>query len=142
MGVQQTSVLDYEVREMPARRQDVLDQLVQLYRNWQPELVLTPAVSDVHQDHQVVTNEALRAFKFCAVMGYELPWNNTRFQPNYFERIDEQLLQRKVNALKAYQSQQHRTYMQPEFIRSLAVVRGVQANVPMAEAFEVYKLIS
>ncbi len=32
--------------------------------------------------------------------------------------------------------------MQEDFIRSLAIVRGVQCNAPFAEAFEIYKLIS
>lgn len=142
LGIAQCSVLDYEVRELPDRRQDVLDELVQLHNAWRPELVLLPSLPDVHQDHQVVAQEALRAFKFCSMLGYELPWNNTRFQPNYFERIDEQHLQKKMAALAAYQSQQHRDYMRNDFVRALAVVRGIQAHAPLAEAFEIYKLIS
>jgi hypothetical protein len=47
-----------------------------------------------------------------------------------------------VNALKEYNSQSHRNYMQEDFIRSLAKVRGVQCNSEYAEAFEMYKLIT
>ena len=95
---------------------------------------------DVHQDHQVVFAEGLRAFKNSNVLGYELPWNNFRFQPNYFEKITEQNLQLKLAALKEYRSQSQRKYMSPDFIRSLAVVRGMQANAPFAEAYEIYRL--
>src|SRR5258705_403046 len=80
------------------------------------------AENDVHQDHQVVFAEGLRAFKNSNVLGYELPWNNFRFQPNYFEKITEQNLQLKLAALKEYKSQSQRKYMSPDFIRSLAVV--------------------
>jgi hypothetical protein len=48
-------------------------------------------------------------------------------------------LQKKVESLKAYESQSGKNYMNPDFIRSLAKVRGVQANSPYAEAFEIYR---
>ncbi|MFZ1313994.1 MAG: hypothetical protein WAR38_14100, partial [Chitinophagaceae bacterium] len=61
---------------------------------------------------------------------------------NFFMRLSETELNKKAAALKAYQSQSHRNYMQEDFIRSLAKVRGVQCNSEFAEAFEIYKLIS
>ena len=110
-------------------------------KRYKPELVFLPAQYDIHQDHQVVYAEGLRAFKNASVLGYELPWNNTRFQPTYFEAISEENLQQKIGALKEYGSQQHRSYMQEDFIRSLACVRGIQSNTKYAEAFEVYRLM-
>ena len=85
--------------------------------------------------------EGLRAFKNCNVLGYELPWNNFQFQPNYFERLQQLHLQNKITALKEYKSQAGRKYMNEEFIRSLAVVRGMQCNSDYAEAFEIYRLM-
>jgi len=97
---------------------------------------------DVHQDHQVIHQEGLRAFKNTTFAGYELPWNNYSFHTNFFMRLAESDLTKKTEALKEYQSQAHRNYMQEDFIRSLAKVRGVQCNSEYAEAFELYKLIS
>ena len=105
-------------------------------------MVLLPAASDVHQDHQVIHQEGIRAFKNTTFAGYELPWNNFSFHTNFFIRLSENEMQKKVNALKKYESQSHRNYMKEDFIRSLAKVRGVQANAEYAEAFEVYKLVS
>ena len=85
--------------------------------------------------------EGMRAFKNCNILGYELPWNNTRFQPNYFQKISPENLEKKIRALKMYLSQATKNYMQEDFIRSLAKVRGVQANCEYAEAFELYKLV-
>jgi hypothetical protein len=95
----------------------------------------------VHQDHQVIYAEGIRAFKNSTLLGYELPWNNTRFQPTYFEHIPLEGLDLKCKALAEYHSQQHQYYMNPDFIRSLSVVRGIQCKAAFAEAFEVYKMI-
>lgn len=134
-------LFDFTVRHLQAKRQEVLEELVLLKNKYQPTTVLLPACNDVHQDHQAIYEEGLRAFKYSTVLGYELPWNNWRFQPTYFEQLSEENLSAKMAALKHYQSQEKRTYMQESFIRSLAVVRGVQSGVPLAEAYEVYRMI-
>lgn len=132
---------DFEVRTFGEQRQPILEALVRLNRELAPDLVFIPSASDQHQDHQVIHSEALRAFKNCSVLGYELPWNHSRFQSTYFIPVTEAALEKKIRALQAYQSQQHRNYMQEDFTRSLAKVRGVQCNHIYAEAFEVYKFI-
>ena len=121
-------------------RQNILEELIRINQQLKPDAVFLPAKNDIHQDHQVIYAEGLRAFKNCNVLGYELPWNNFQFQPNYFEGISEQQLSSKQKALEQYRSQSHKKYMEKEFIRSLAVVRGVQGNQRLAEAFEVYRM--
>lgn len=129
---------DFEVRQLLLHRQEILEALIELNHQYQPDTVLLPAKNDIHQDHEVIFKEGIRAFKYSNLLGYELPWNNTRFNPTYFERINEDLLQKKIAALNQYTSQAGKKYMNPAFIRSLAVVRGLQANTELAEAFEVY----
>jgi N-acetylglucosamine malate deacetylase 1 len=135
-------LFNYEVRELPAARQQVLEELVTLQKKINPDLVFLPSSADVHQDHQVIHQEGLRAFKHTSIAGYELPWNNYSFTTTCFNRLGETELAAKIAALKAYRSQAHRNYMQEEFIRSLAKVRGVQCNNGYAEAFEIYRLLS
>lgn len=134
-------LFNYEVRNLPQSRQQILEELLQLNSRIQPDLVLLPAASDIHQDHQVIHQEGMRAFKNVTFAGYELPWNNFSFHTNFFIRLSASELDKKVEALRAYQSQAQRNYMQEEFIRSLARVRGVQTGHPYAEAFEIYKWI-
>ncbi len=134
-------LFDYEVRELPQARQQVLDELLKLKAAIDPDLVFLPAASDIHQDHQVIHQEGLRAFKNCSVAGYELPWNNSSFRTDCFIRLTEKQLLQKTEALKAYGSQSHRNYMNEDFTRSLTKVRGVQCNSTYAEAFEIYKLM-
>jgi LmbE family N-acetylglucosaminyl deacetylase len=135
-------LFNYEVRELPASRQSILEELLKLNKSIAPDLVLLPAVSDVHQDHQVIHQEGMRAFKNTSFAGYELPWNNYSFRTSFFMRLSETELNTKIESLKAYRSQAHRNYMKEDFTRSLAKVRGVQCNSDYAEAFEIYKLIS
>lgn len=142
LGIHKTILFDFEVRQLLFNRQEILQKLIEINQELQPEAVFLPAEHDIHQDHQVIYAEGLRAFKNCNVLGYELPWNNFRFQPNYFESVSEQHLAAKQTALHEYRSQAHRKYMSDDFIRSLATVRGIQANHPFAEAFEIYRLIN
>ncbi len=144
LGVPEENLVlfNYEVRELPASRQQILEELLQLNKTIQPDMVLLPAASDVHQDHQVIHQEGLRAFKNTTFAGYELPWNNYSFRTNFFMKLSAADLTKKMAALKEYKSQAHRNYMQDDFIRSLATVRGVQCSSDYAEAYEIYKLIS
>lgn len=144
LGIRPENLLlfNYEVRELPAHRQAILEELLLLSKQIKPDLVLLPAASDVHQDHQVIHQEGLRAFKNTSFAGYELPWNNYSFRTSFFMKLEPDELDKKLESLRAYQSQAHRNYMQENFIRGLATVRGVQCNAPLAEAFEIYRLIS
>jgi LmbE family N-acetylglucosaminyl deacetylase len=132
---------DFRVRHMPAHRQEILETLVQLRRAIEPDLVLLPASSDVHQDHAVIAAEGLRAFKHATLLGYELPMNTISFAHACFVELESRHVDAKVRHAACFRSQQHRPYMNPDFIRSLATVRGLQMNRPAAEAFEVVRVM-
>ena len=133
---------DYDVRRFKEFRQDILEELIKLKSRFNPSLVMVPSPTDIHQDHQVISEEGLRAFKNTSLIGYELPWNNVSFNTRCFIKLDEQHIAKKVEALKAYVSQGHRTYLNETFIRSLAITRGVQISANFAEAFEVIRWIN
>lgn len=100
-------------------------------------MVLTPSPTDIHQDHQVISNEGLRAFKNATILGYELPRNNVSFNTRSFVKLEDRHVRKKIEALGEYRSRQARTYLNSEFRHSLAVTRGTQINAKYAEAFEV-----
>jgi LmbE family N-acetylglucosaminyl deacetylase len=134
-------VYQYPVRYFPQHRQDILETLVSLRREIKPDLVFIPSFDDVHQDHQVVSQEALRAFKHTNVLGYEMPWNNLAFTASALVHLEKAHIDKKIEALRQYRSQQHRNYAAEDFVRSLSVVRGRQAGVEYAEAFQVVRWI-
>jgi N-acetylglucosamine malate deacetylase 1 len=136
------TVLDYDVRTFPQFRQPILEDLIKLRSEINPDIVFLPCPTDLHQDHQVISNEGIRAFKNITIYGYEMPWNNISFQTMGFNKLDEKYISIKVEALQEYKSQMHRNYLNENFIRSLATVRGVQIGTAFAESFEVIRLIN
>jgi len=133
------TVHGFQVRRLSYHRQEILEELVRLKRVIDPDLVFMPSGHDVHQDHQVIHAEGLRAFKDVSLLGYELPWNHITFSAQAFVRLEARHIELKWNALQAYRSQLDlgRPYFEKAFLEGLARVRGVQAKSPYAEAFEV-----
>lgn len=144
LGVQKenTAVYDYQVRRLSYFRQEVLEEMVKLKRQIQPDMVLLPSGQDVHQDHQVIHMEGLRAFKDNTILGYELPWNHVTFSTQAFIVVEEHHLDKKYLALNEYKSQMEleRPYFTRDFLFGLARVRGTQIKEKYAEAFEVIKI--
>lgn len=134
-------LFNYEVRTFNYHRQDILQNLIDLRKKIQPQLVFIPSLNDLHQDHQTIAHEALRAFKETALLSYELPWNNLSFNTTFFFKATEEQLETKARALACYESQQHRPYANRDFIFSLGRTRGVQINAPFAEVFEVVRWV-
>jgi LmbE family N-acetylglucosaminyl deacetylase len=132
---------DYEVRTFNYRRQEILEDMIKLRTKVKPDLIFLPSLNDLHQDHRTIADEGLRAFKFSTILAYEMPWNNITFTTSTFFILSDQNLMTKVNALGEYKSQAHRPYANENFIRSLAVTRGVQIGEVYAEAFDVLRLI-
>ena len=135
-------VYDYEVRKLNFERQSILEDLVKLRNRLNPDLVFMPSLNDIHQDHTTVATEGLRAFKYITILGYELPWNNIKFDNQCFISLEKKHLDYKINALSEYQSQKGKDYMSEKFIISLARTRGLQIGIEYAECFEVIRLIS
>lgn len=135
-------LLDYEVRTFPERRQEILDDLIKFKDEIKPDLVLTPSSNDTHQDHITVYWETLRAFKKqSSILGYEHPWNNLTFTTDVFVKLTEQHISTKLKALNCYDTQKGKSYFSEEYIRALAISRGLDVEWRYAEAFELVRMV-
>ncbi len=143
LGIQSENVitLNFAVRKFSYKRQEILEELIRLRNSSNFDLVFLPSINDIHQDHHTIAAEGVRAYKGTTVLGYELVWNNLQFNSNVLIKLSDSHVEKKINALKEYQSQSSRAYMQEDFIRSLARVRGTQVSCKYAEAFEAIRLI-
>ncbi len=131
---------DYKVRYFNYERQSILEDLVKLKKSISPNLIFTPSIDDYHQDHKTISEESVRCFKNnCSILSYELIWNNTGFKNQLYFSLTKKNIEDKINCLSKYKSQSHRNYMNREFIQSLALVRGIQNGIELAEAFEVIR---
>jgi len=143
LGINPSNLIIYkfQVRKLNYVRQELLEEFVKIRNKISPDLVFIPSPNDLHQDHYTVAIEGMRAFKQISILGYELPWNNITFHTQSFIKLEERHIIKKIEALKAYKSQQDRFYANEEFIRSLAITRGTQISARYAEAFEVIRLV-
>ncbi|MBD99407.1 MAG: GlcNAc-PI de-N-acetylase [Verrucomicrobia bacterium] len=133
---------DYKVRKLSESRQEILEELVKVRNEFKPDLVIGPSLNDYHQDHQVISNEMIRAFKTNAsILCYELPWNHIEFKTQFFVQLDESDLKMKNEMLQFYKSQVvvNRHYFTKDFVNGIACTRGTQINTKYAEAFEVIR---
>tara|TARA_S200000501_G_scaffold339840_1_gene347840 strand:- start:36815 stop:37441 length:627 start_codon:yes stop_codon:yes gene_type:complete len=129
------------VRNFPDYRQKILDILIDFRKTINPDLVFLPSSNDIHQDHRVIYNEGIRAFKNVSILGYEIPWNNFDFSNHLFIKLKQKHLDAKWSAIKQYKSQEFRKYSDKSVFDSLARLRGSQINTKYAESFEIIRWI-
>ncbi len=143
LGIPEENVtcLDYRVRYFEENRQQILDSMIQLNKKINPDIVLSPSVHDIHQDHVTIAKECLRAFKKNTILQYEVPWNNYTFDNQLFSCVEEIDVEKKIEAIKCYTSQNTRSYTSEEFVRGLLITHGVQIGHQYAEVFEIPRMI-
>lgn len=140
MSYTHSALYDYPNRHLPEYRQSILEHLDA--RRGSYDRVFVPASWDSHQDHQTVTREAARCFKTTTVLGYELTYNTIGpANLSMFTTLSMADMGAKQAHAAVYRSQSGKPYMSAEFIRSLAVVRGIQSHQRHAEAFEVIRWV-
>ena len=138
----QLTVHDFDVRRFPEFRQDILELLIKVSQEFKPDLVFQPSHHDVHQDHQTIAAEGLRAFKHTTILGYEIPWNNFDFAYQAYIALEKRHVEKKVAALEKYASQMHRRYANAEYVWSLARTHGTNVARDYAEVFQVYRVVT
>lgn len=130
----------FKVRYFTRDRQEILECMIKSRYAIRPDLVLLPSKHDCHQDHEVIHNEGVRAFKGVTLLGYETTWNNFSFDANLLVKLEERFIERKMDSISKYKSQLFRSY-KPEMIRSLAQARGLQLKTEYAEAYNIIRWV-
>jgi len=135
------SMMPYTHRKLYKDRSKILDLMIGIKGYFKVDMVFTPCINDLHQDHAVATAEALRVFKGVSILGYEMVWNNLQFKAQSFIKVSSTDMQRKIDALAEYKTQADKPYMQSDFSTASAKFRGVQIGTRFAEAFEVIRWV-
>ena len=147
LGISEEDVImeRFPVRDFPEHRQEILEYLIKIRNEFQPDMVMFPSTTDVHQDHEVINKECIRAFRRTASLyGYDFPWNVLfGSKLNLFYEISEEHLSKKIEALKCFESQCAKGSMilEEEYTRSLLIERGHRVGVRYAEALEIIREI-
>jgi LmbE family N-acetylglucosaminyl deacetylase len=132
---------DFETRKFPDARQEILEFLINLNKTYRPDLVFVPTQNDIHQDHQVVTGEALRAFRGTSVLGFDLLRSSYNFFPHFLFEVTEKDVNQKIAALQEYKTHTDKYYFNPTILRATLIRHGALAERPYAEGFDILRII-
>lgn len=105
-----------------------------------PDFIFTHTKEDEHQDHKNIafsTISACRRQKI-NVLHYESPSTSRSFLPTVFSDISN-TIEEKIKAIKLFESQIAKTYVDPNAIKGLSQYRGYISGSKYAEGFEVSK---
>lgn len=143
LGVPRNHVVlgDFETRRFPHARQEILEYLIQLNRDFHPEIVFVHTKADIHQDHGTVTEEGLRAFRGTTVLGFDVIRSSYGFFPSFLVEVSEADVDRKVAALCQYKTYADRYYFNESVTRATLVRNGALAERPYAEGFDILRIV-
>jgi len=139
-----------EVYDIPTRifhdfRSKIRNILYDISTQSDVDVVFTPPINDIHQDHLVLADEVLRLFREKTIFGFEVIRSGYNFRPQMHVKLTEKIVELKIKAAQSYKSQWSTTksggyYFATDVMKGLMRARGAQFGLEYAEAFEVYHL--
>jgi len=144
LGLSKDSVVldQFETRNFPRDRQQILEYLYSVNHEYAPDIVFVHTKADIHQDHKIVTEEALRAFRGVTILGFDVFRSSYGFFPHFLIEVDEKDVELKIKALAQYETYADRYYFSPEVIRATMVRHGALAERPFAEGFDILRMVA
>lgn len=131
----------FETRKLPQQRQEVLEYLFQQGLDFKPDMVFVHTKSDIHQDHNIVTEEALRAYRGITVLGFDVVRSSYGFFPHFLVEVSEDDVQAKLEALASYKTYSDKYYFDPDLLRATMIRHGALAERPYAEGFDILRIV-
>jgi N-acetylglucosamine malate deacetylase 1 len=127
----------FETRKFPVMRQEVLEYLLKLRRDFNPEIVFCHSQNDIHQDHNVVTQEALRAYRGLTLLGFDVVRSSYNFFPHFLVEVTAEDVEAKIEALSQYKTYHGKYYFDPTLLRATMIRHGTLAERDFAEGFDI-----
>jgi LmbE family N-acetylglucosaminyl deacetylase len=131
----------FTTRVFPDARQEILEYFLSLRRDFKPDLIFVHSKQDVHQDHLTMTDEALRAFRGITVLGFDVVRSSYGFFPHFLVEVNEEDVNKKIEALSCYETYRDRYYFNRELTRSIVVRHGALAECQFAEGFDILRIV-
>lgn len=142
LGISDFHIYDFQNRLFSYNRQEALDILWKHKRTFDPQFVFTHGDYDINQDHQVIHMESMRAFKDRNVIGYNHAWNVRSSKIDFFVRVNQAQIDKKILALKQYETQAERHYFNPEYIESQARSTAAMLCLPEVKYAEGFQILN
>jgi LmbE family N-acetylglucosaminyl deacetylase len=146
-GARQSRVLVEQFRDgyFPGQHTEIKDFFETLKGQIAPDLILTHAGGDFHQDHRVVSELTWNTFRDHLIFEYEIvKYDGGLGSPSVFVPLSIANQRRKVRLLMgSFGTQRTKRWFTPETFNGIMRVRGVECNAPSgyAEAFYARKIV-
>ena len=121
----------FETRKFPDLRQDVLEYLLKLRREFKPEIVFCHSQNDIHQDH----NRGL------TLLGFDVVRSSYNFFPHFLVEVTAEDVDKKIEALSQYKTYHDKYYFDPTLLRATMVRHGTLAERDFAEGFDILRIV-
>ena len=143
LGVPKEKVIlgPFTTRIFPDSRQEILEYFLKLRRDFAPDLIFVHSKEDLHQDHNTMTEESLRAFRGITVLGFDVVRSSYDFFPHFLVEVTEGDVNKKIEALSCYETYRDKYYFNQELTRSIMVRHGALAECPFAEGFDILRIV-
>mgnify|MGYP001206685950 FL=1 len=143
LGVPRENVVlrDFTTRLFHDARQEILEYFLKLRKEFKPDIIFVHSRQDIHQDHNTMTDEALRAFRGITVLGFDVVRSSYNFFPHFLVEVSEEDANAKVRALAQYETYADKYYFQPELLKATMIRHGTLAERPFAEGFDILRIV-
>ena len=108
---------------------------------YDPDLVFVHSKSDLHQDHGVVAEESLRAFRGKSLFGFDVIRSSHGFFPSLLIKVNEADVEKKIQSLAAYKTYADKYYFSSELTKAILIRNGALAEKKYAEGFDIYRIV-
>lgn len=138
---QNVIVEKFITRKFPQMRQEILEYLFKLNKDFRPDVVFVHTRSDIHQDHVQATEEVLRAFRGTTVLGFDALRSSYGFFPHFLVEVKAEDVERKIQALAQYKTYADKYYFDPQVLQATLIRHGALAERPFAEGFDILRIV-
>jgi LmbE family N-acetylglucosaminyl deacetylase len=134
---------DFQDSFFPEHRRVIKLFFEQTLKSVDPDLILTHARADAHQDHRLVNELSWNTFRSHQIWEYEIPkWDGDLPQPNLYVPVDPDDVATKISVLReVFATQRGKHWFDEETFRGLMRLRGLESNTRYAESFVARKFV-
>lgn len=143
LGVPKEKVIlgEFTTRIFHDSRQEILEYFLKLRNDFDPDIIFVHSKQDIHQDHNTMTEEALRAFRGITVLGFDVVRSSYGFFPHFLVEVNEEDVNAKLNALSHYETYRDKYYFDRDVLRATMIRHGTLAECPFAEGFDILRIV-
>lgn len=140
LNIDDIHFLEYEDTRIPYN-DEIIKQLNSHLTEFDADRVYIHTEEDTHQDHRRASMASIAASRnINEVLAFESPSTRPTFNPEYYNKLTEGVLEQKIQAIRAHESQREKKYLEAEAMKGLARFRGRQANTRYAESYQVIRI--